>query len=420
MRDFLRVELGPIIRRVRYTMSPAMPTESVYSAHDPGAHLRLVRDALARRATDIHLDPLRNGYQVRLRIDGLLSPHLGLSAEDGHRLVNQFKTAAGIEPGTAFTPLGARRKLELGADLVIDARITLAPCLSGPKLAIRLLDPTRFDHRVTSLGLSESGLDRIHHWLRTLNGMFLVSGPTASGKTTTLYALLHELASDNRHIVSIEDPVEYEIDGINQIQVDLRHGLDFAEGLRTILRLDPDHAMIGELREPQSAHAAASAAIAGHVILTTLHSRDAVSAVTALRNFGLADHQIATALGVVVNQRLVRTLCPECREECELPATEREWFERERLVPPKRTWKAVGCDACDGSGFRGRTGLFEVWHLDQADYEMLLSGADEDTLRDHLDAAGHTGLWRDATAKIESGLTTHAEVQRLGLALPWD
>lgn len=390
-----------------------------FATHDPEAHLRLVETALRRRATDIHLDPLLEGYQIRLRIDGQLSTFLTLSREDGARLVNQFKTAAGIEPGTAFTPLGARRKL-IAEGRPIDCRITLAPCISGPKLAIRLLDPERLRHRLTELGLGETGMERFHRWLRTLNGMFLVTGPTASGKTTTLYALLHELASENRHIVSIEDPVEYEIDGINQIQVDHRHGIDFAEGLRTILRLDPDHAMIGELRDPDAAQAAATAAIAGHVILATLHSRDAVSAVTALRNFGLADHQISTALGVVVNQRLVRTLCPDCRVEARLSPAESDWFARHRLRLPAKAWQATGCPACEGIGFRGRTGLFEVWHVDRADYEMLLAGADEETLRRHLDAEGHMNLWEDATAKIEAGVTTFAEIQRLGLNLPWE
>ncbi|MCB1065885.1 MAG: type II/IV secretion system protein [Verrucomicrobiae bacterium] len=390
-----------------------------FSAHDPDAHLDLVKVALNRRASDIHLDPLLVGYQIRLRIDGLLVPYLTLDRDLGIRLINQFKTSGGIDPGTAFTPLGARSKLVLDDDHTIDTRITLAPCVSGPKLAIRLLDPSRLNHRVTDLGLSEVGLERFQRWLRTLNGMFLVTGPTASGKTTTLYSLLHELASENRHIISIEDPVEYEIDGINQIQVDHRHGLGFAEGLRTILRLDPDHAMIGELREPESAHAAVSAAIAGHVILSTLHSRDAVSAVTALRNFGLADYQIATALGVVVNQRLVRKLCSECREESPLLPAEADWLEREGHRLPSQSFRAKGCDACNGSGYHGRTGLFEVWHVDQADYEMLLAGADEDTLRSHLDAEGHFDLWADAVGKIESGITAFPEVQRLGLSLPW-
>lgn len=386
---------------------------------DPDAYLRLVEAAQLRRATDIHVDPQLGGYQIRLRIDGAIVSYEVVPRESGIRLVNQFKTAAGIDPGATFTPLGLRKKLTVvGRDL--DIRITLAPCISGPKLAIRLLDPARLRHRVTDLGLSEAGLERVGRWLRTLNGMFLVTGPTASGKTTTLYALLHELSAENRHIVSIEDPVEYEIDGINQIQVDQRHGLDFAEGLRTILRLDPDHAMIGELREPESAQAAVAAAVAGHVILATLHARDAVSAVTALRNFGLADHQIASALGVVVNQRLVRMLCGHCRQRVEMTPAERGWFDRHHLRAPLKAWTATGCDRCGGSGFFGRTGLFEVWHMDRADYELLLAGADEETLRGHLDAESHSSLWEDATAKIESGVTTFAEVQKLGLNLPWE
>jgi len=386
---------------------------------DVDAHLALVRAALARRATDLHLDPLREGYLVRFRIDGILTTHERLDSDAGWRLVNQFKTAAGIEPGTAFTPLGARRRLDVGGEREIDCRITLAPCLSGPKLAVRLQDPARIQHRVEGLGLSEEGLARCRHWLERLDGMFLVSGPTASGKTTTLYALLQELAADERHLVSIEDPVEFELDGVNQIEVDEAHGLDFAEGVRTILRLDPDHAMIGELREPGSAYAAVSAAVAGHVILATLHARDALSTVTVLRNFGLGDHQIAAALGVVVNQRLVRTLCRECREEDEPGRSETGRLEREGVEPPRRVWRARGCERCGGTGYRGRTGLFEVWQVDEGDHAMLLDGADEAALRQRLEERGHVGLWRGAAEKIGAGLTTLDEVERLGLSLPW-
>jgi type II secretory ATPase GspE/PulE/Tfp pilus assembly ATPase PilB-like protein len=384
------------------------------------AHLRLVAEAAGRRATDIHLDPASDGHcRVRFRIDGFLVPVRNLDPASGARLLNQFRIAAGIEPGTAFTAFGARRTWEV-AGRPLDCRITLAPCLAGPKLAVRLLDPARMRHRVTELGLGEDGLERVRHWLRVLNGMFLVTGPTASGKTTTAYALLHELATENRHVCTIEDPVEYALDGINQIQVDLRHGLDFAEGLRTILRLDPDHALVGELRDAAAARTAVSAAVAGHVLVATMHARDAVSAVTALRNFGLADHQIASALGVVVNQRLVRRLCPACRRDSSLPAAAATWLERHRLPLPARVWDADGCPACEGSGFRGRIGLFDVWRLDRADYEMLLAGADEATLRRHLESLRPAGLWADAVTKIGSGTTTFAEVERLGLELPWD
>ncbi|MCB1235477.1 MAG: Flp pilus assembly complex ATPase component TadA [Verrucomicrobiae bacterium] len=385
------------------------------------AHLRLLGEAVERRASDLHVDPLIDGYQIHLRVDGLLRPHRSLARRDGERLVNQFKAASGIETGTVFTPLGVRRKFRV-VDRDIDCRLTLAPCISGPKLALRLLDPERVRHRIEGLGLHETGLDRFRDWLTTLNGMFLVSGPTASGKTTTLYALLHEMAEENRHVVTIEDPVEYEIDGINQIQVDPRHGVDFAAGVRTILRLDPDLAMVGEMREPEAARAAIGAAVAGHVILATIHARDAVSSVTALRNFGLADHQIASALGVVVNQRLVRRLCPECRGEGEFSPAEVEWLTAKGWEIPERAWRASpdGCGRCSRSGYFGRIGLFEVWNTDEGDYELLLAGADEETLRDRLERTGHTTLWRDAAEKIGRGITSFAEVRRLGLALPWD
>lgn len=368
------------------------------SSGDPGSHLALLEAAVARRVSDIHIDPLLDGFQIRMRVDGELTPLRSETTQGGHRLINQFKAAAGIDPGTVFTPLGVRRKFVVAGNQ-IDCRLTLAPCVSGPKLTIRMLDPKRVLRSIKELGLEEQGLERISRWLRELNGMFLVSGPTASGKTTTLYTLLHEMAEENRHIVTIEDPVEYEIDGINQIQVDRQHGLGFAEGIRTILRLDPDHAMVGELRSPEGADAAVSAAVAGHVILTTVHSRDAVSAVTALRNFNLADHRIASALSVVVNQRLVRKLCTECRKETQLLPAEKEFLKSQRIDLPAQAWKEVGCGTCNNTGFLGRTGLFEIWDSDEADYGMLLAGADEESFREKLERQGHQTIWHDAVKK---------------------
>lgn len=392
---------------------------STVAQGDPLAHMSLLEHALARRATDIHIDPLLEGYQIRLRVDGLLTPFQAETREGGQRLINQFKVSAGIDPGTVFTPLGVRRKFTVAGNR-IDCRLTLVPCVSGPKLSIRILDPKRVLRAIAELGLEEPGMERLGRWLRELNAMFLVSGPAGSGKTTTLYTLLHEMAVENRHIVTIEDPVEYEIDGINQIQVDRVHELGFAEGVRTILRLDPDLAMVGELRSPEAAMATVSAAIAGHVILTTIHSRDAVSSVTALRNFNLADHQIAAALGVVVNQRLVRKLCPECREVSTLPRSAGEFLKSRGIDPPVRVWKEVGCEACSHTGFLGRSGLFEIWDLDEADYGMLLAGADEETFRKKLERQGHRTIWHDAASKISRGITTFGEIQRLGLELPWD
>jgi general secretion pathway protein E len=401
------------VSRIPRSGASASDTSSV----DPGAHLALLEAALARRVT--HIDPLLDGYQIRMRVDGVLTPLRPETTDGGHRLINQFRAAAGIDPGTVFTPLGVRRKFTV-AGTQIDCRLTLAPCVGGPKLSIRLLDPKRVLRAIGELGFEEHGLERVGRWLRELNGMFLVSGPTASGKTTTLYTLLHEMVVENRHIVTIEDPVEYQIDGINQLQVDRLHGLGFAEGIRTILRLDPDLAMVGELRSPEGAEAAVSAAVAGHVILTTVHARDAVSSVSALRNFHIADHRIASALGVVVNQRLVRKLCTECREECSLLPAESEFLKSQRIDPPAQAWKEVGCEACNNTGFLGRIGLFEIWDSDEADYGMLLAGADEESFRKKLESQGHQTIWHDAVKKISRGVTTFGEVQRLGLALPWE
>lgn len=395
----------------------AIPSDT--GSVEPGSHLALLDAALSRRVTDIHIDPLLDGYQIRLRVDGVLTTLRSETSEGGNRLINQFKAAAGIDPGTVFTPQGVRRKFEIAGDK-IDCRLTLAPCVSGPKLSIRVLDPQRVLRAIDELGLEERDFGRIDRWLREMNGMFLVSGPTASGKTTTLYTLLHAMAVEERHIVTIEDPVEYEIDGINQIQVDRTHGLGFAEGIKTILRLDPDHAMVGELRSPEGADAAVSAAVAGHVILSTVHSRDAVSAVSALRNFHVADHRIAAALGLVVNQRLVRKLCTECRKEAPLLEAESEFLKSHRIDLPAQAWKEVGCEACNNTGFLGRTGLFEIWDSDQADYGMLLAGADEESIREKLERQGHQTIWHDAVKKISRGVTTFGEVQRLGLALPWE
>ncbi len=376
---------------------------------------RLLKEALDRRATDLHLDPTMRGYELRYRIDGRLVEIDRLTREVGETILNQFKSEAGIDPGILVAPRSARRTYEF-QDRVLDVRYTFATCISGQKLALRLLDPVRVMHQVSDLGLSEDGLEKVTAWLRNLNGMFLVTGPTGSGKTTTLYALLHEMAGRDRHILTIEDPVEYEIDGINQIQVDPRHGVDFANGLKAMLRMDPDFLMMGEMREAEAAEVCARAAISGHVTLSTLHARNAVSAVTALRNLGLTDHQIAVSLSLIVSQRLVRKLCESCARLAKPNARDRQWLEVFGLEAPEEAREAAegGCEACEGRGYLGRTGVFEIWHLDEADYEMLLAGADEHTLWRKLIQSGHRHLLNQALEKVKSGVTSLDEIRGYG------
>jgi len=336
----------------------------------------LLADCVRERASDLHLDPEHDGLRVRLRVDGALVDAALLTHEEGQRLTNYLKTEAGVDPVRQFTPREARWSTDIGGE-PLDIRMTAIPALHGVKLTLRLLYPQRIGHRLGDLGMARDEAAHIEAWLRSLSGMFAVAGPTATGKTTTLYALLHELRTHHRGIVTIEDPIEYGIDGICQVQVDERHDLTFQTGLKTMLRLDPDYMMLGEMRDDDSAQVALTAAIGGRIMLSTLHSRDAVSVVTSLRNWAIPNAEIAAGLAVVVSQRLIRKLCPHCRRETAVDPVDRRWLQRLKVPVPERAWEAPGCRQCHGLGFRGRTGIFEVWRLRASRVMIGLSGRGE-------------------------------------------
>jgi general secretion pathway protein E len=375
----------------------------------------LLRDALRESASDIHLDPHSDGLRVRLRIDGVMYDAALLAKQQGDRLINQFKTLADIDPVATFAPEEARIPYRVD-DRRVDLRVTLAPCVEGSKFSIRVLERSSVEQHLDELGMREDDRESVERWLSGLSGMFVVTGPTGTGKTTTLYALLHELKLLDRSLITIEDPVEYQIDGINQIQIDESQGLTFARGIKTMLHLDPDYLLVGEMRDAVSARAAANAAATGRALMTTLHSADAVGTVTSLRNYGIEDHEIATNLAIVVAQRLVRTLCPECRTREKPTDDETRWLRANALDVPKETWHANGCSACRNTGFRGRTGLFEVWRLDEEDRDLILDGADALTIRDRLAGQGHSFLIADGLAKVEQGITTLSELRSGGSA----
>ena len=377
----------------------------------------LLDDALAASASDIHLDPAAGGsWLVRLRIDGALVSTVDLEPESGLRLVNQIKTLAGLDPVTAFRPEDGRFSYRLDA-AELDVRVTLAPCLSGEKLAIRLLRPGAVWDNLADLGVPEPQAAMLDDWLDASAGMLLVTGPTGAGKTTTLYTLLHRMRRPSRNIVTLEDPVEYDIDGINPIPVNAEAGLTFAEGTRSLLRLDPDCLLVGEIRDRASARAAGDVAATGRTLMGSLHSRDAVSAVTVLRNYGLDDVEIAGNLEVVVSQRLVRRLCPDCREQRPIGAVDRRFLERLGHAPPDQVWWGPGCSRCRGLGYQGRTAIVEVWSLNGDDQAVILEGAPEQAIRRHLRGQGHRFLLDAALELAENGVTTLAEVRQCGLGL---
>jgi type II secretory ATPase GspE/PulE/Tfp pilus assembly ATPase PilB-like protein len=351
--------------------------------------------------------------RLRFRVDGVLSDVVDLPAAQARVVMNQFKAISDLDPVTRFTPKDTRTTVTLDGTQ-IDIRLALAPCHHGEALVLRLLDPRRLEKRMEELGLSAAMLGQIEEWLENVNGMFLCAGPTGSGKTTTIYALLHELKFAERAIVSIEDPVEYQVDGITQIKIDELHHVNFAESVKSVLRLDPDFLMLGEIRDTASAHSAVNAAISGRVLLSTVHCRDAVGAVTALRNWGLPDHETAEALVVVMAQRLVRRLCPNCRREVKANASDLRWLAAMNLPRPGTLWSAAGCKECQNLGYHGRTGVFELWRLDETDYDLLLSHASEHALRERFNAKSDHTLLQDAFAKVADGTTSLAEVRKLG------
>lgn len=362
----------------------------------------LLLDALRERATDIHFEPQSDGMTVRLRIDGLLYDALLLTHAEGARIVRHFKAVAGLDSSQHFLPGNARETTKINGQTV-DLRIASLPCARGEAMTIRLLDRSRVEQRLDQLGLQENQQIEIAQWLQSAFGMFLVAGPTGHGKTTTLYALLHELRSHDRAIYTIEEPIEYELDGITQTQVDRKHGLGFSEGLRAILRLDPDYLLLGEIRGPDSARAAAEAAGNGRVLMSTIHSPDSVGVVTALRGLGISDREISVALNVVVAQRLIRKLCPSCHKD--------EYDNQQEMGK-------TGCDQCRGLGYLGRTGIFEVWRLNEQDRSLILEHADEWTLRRALAARGFKTLVRDGNQKVTDGITSSAEVRQVAASYP--
>lgn len=381
----------------------------------PQAHA-LLGDALKVGASDVHLDPHPEGLKLRLRIDGVVMDAALLEPTAGERLINQFKTLAGLNPAPEFHAPHGQTPITID-DRRLDLRVTAAPCLGGDKLAIRLLDPSQNSRDLTTLGLEDGALERILDWLQRLDGLFLVTGPTGAGKTTTLYGLLQRLKQQEAQILTLEDPPEYGIADVNQIAVDLERGLTFAEGVKSLLRLDPDYLLVGEIRDAETARAAMDATASGKALMSTLHSRDAVGAIGVLRNLGLAAEEIAANLSVVVAQRLVRRLCPHCRTQVPVSQADADWFRASDAAPPEQLWHPVGCAHCHHLGFVGRTGVFEVWALDDRDRALIRACADERRLSDQRRERRHTLLSDHARVLVHQGVTTPSELRRSGISL---
>lgn len=374
----------------------------------------LIERAVDAQASDIHIEPFENRLKVRYRIDGLLqeveAPPPRLSAA----VISRLKIMARLDIAERRLPQDGRIQLH-SQGREIDMRLSTVPTMHGESVVVRLLrkDGARLDFH--ELGFSDTTLAALLAQLQRPHGILLVTGPTGSGKTTTLYSALRTLNEPTRKILTVEDPVEYELEGVNQLQVKPQIGLDFARALRSLLRQDPDVIMIGEMRDLETARIAVQAAMTGHLVLSTLHTNDAVSSISRLLDMGIEGYLVTSTLNGVVAQRLVRRLCPHCRE---LYAVVPELARELRLpqydgTAPPRLYRAVGCAACSGSGYRGRAAILEVLTLSEPIRRLVLQHADAHTIAAAAQADGMRTLYQDGVDKALAGITSMEEVLRV-------
>ncbi|MFL5561899.1 MAG: GspE/PulE family protein [Gemmatimonadaceae bacterium] len=375
----------------------------------------LISDGVGARASDIHLEREATGVVVRHRIDGLLRNVRTLDADTGLPLVSRIKIMAGLDIADRLRPQDGRITATVGSGQV-DLRVSTLPASNGEKVVLRVLDTRAGGATFESLGLSPASLDRLRGLLDVREGLVLVTGPTGSGKTTTLYAALRAIQQRGVNVVTVEDPIEYRLNGIVQVQVNPRTGLTFASALRSILRQDPDVILVGEIRDGETASIAVQAALTGHLVLSTLHTIDAAGAIARLDDLGVDRYKVAASLKGVVAQRLLRRLCTSCRQRDESipgPALGR-WLAGD---PPR--WRENGCAACGRTGFRGRVAVLESLVTTPEIERAIASGAPSDTIADAARAAGMTRLWEGGIDRVVAGVTSLGEVARvLDMPLP--
>jgi general secretion pathway protein E len=373
--------------------------EDLLEAADDAPIIRMLNALLTQAsndgASDIHIEPYERSSAVRFRVDGTLrevvQPNKALHAA----LISRLKIMAELDIAERRLPQDGRISLRIGGKSV-DVRVSTLPSAHGERAVLRLLDKSDAKFSLQSLGMSGEVLDRFQHLIRQPHGIVLVTGPTGSGKTTTLYSALARMDTDTANVLTVEDPVEYELPGIGQTQVNPKIELTFAKALRAILRQDPDIIMIGEIRDYETAQIAIQASLTGHLVLATLHTNDAPSAVTRLIDMGVEPFLLSSSLLGVLAQRLVRKLCPKCK-----------------TVNATGHWHAVGCAACGNSGYKGRTGVYELMQANDAVRALVHERAAEAQLRTAAEAAGLRSMRDDGERLVAEGVTSLEEVLRV-------
>lgn len=373
----------------------------------------IIFDAYERRATDIHFEPYRNEFRLRYRIDGILQD-ANLSQKARHLILpimSRIKIVANLDIVEKRMPQDGRAIVRV-KNQNLDLRISCIPSSRGESIVIRIL-PNNMIFDLKKLGLSDRNIQIFEHLIRQPNGIILLTGPTGSGKTTTLYACLQRINSEERKVITIEDPVEYEIPGITQIQVAPKSGLDFAKGLRSVLRHDPDILMVGEVRDFETAEIAIRSALTGHLVFSTLHTNDAASGVTRLVDIGVEPFLVASSVQAIIAQRLVRMICSKCAtEDFSQPEVLRQRIAEDLAITPAevKIYKGLGCEACNYSGYFGRTSIHEILIVSEAVKKLVTSKASGIEIRECAISEGMDTLMVDGWKKVVEGITTPSEV----------
>ncbi|MEO8662556.1 MAG: type II secretion system ATPase GspE [Bryobacteraceae bacterium] len=365
----------------------------------------MIASAAEKRASDIHIEPFEKEFRVRFRVDGVLYNQEPPPKDAKAAIISRVKLMAKLNIAERRLPQDGRIKIKtLGRE--VDLRVSTLPTLYGESVVMRLLDRSAGDfYDLGRLGFDDHMLRRMEHFTAMPHGIFLVTGPTGSGKSTTLYSALKRINKSDKKIITIEDPVEYQMDGINQIHVNPQIGLTFASGLRHIVRQDPDVIMVGEIRDRETADVAIRAALTGHFVYSTLHTNDAPSAITRLTDMGVENYLITSSVVAVLAQRLVRVICPSCRISA-----------GERLAPTGDVvpaWRGAGCDKCFNTGYSGRKGIFELMELNDEIRRLVMANADASVLTEAARRNGMRNLREDGWMKVANGLTTADEVLRV-------
>lgn len=371
----------------------------------------ILSDAINSNSSDIHIEPFEKYLKVRYRIDGVLYEQKKLPIESLGALTTRIKILSNMNIAEKRIPQDGRMKIEYN-NKSVDLRVSDLPTINGEKIVIRILKNDSVTVGKEKLGMDEEEIKKLEELIKIPYGIILVTGPTGSGKSTTLYTILNELNDNDKNIITVEDPVEYIMDGINQVNVNNKTGLTFAAGLKSILRQDPDIIMIGEMRDSETAEIAARSAITGHLVLSTIHTNDAASSIMRLIDMGIEPYLAATAIGGIIAQRLVRTICPNCKESYEASNYEKEVLEIDKNQQIK-LYRGKGCPSCHGTGYHGRTGVYEIMEITKEHRELIMNRASVDELKE-LSIKNNMKTIRKACEKLViQGTTTFDELVKI-------